>query len=208
MLGIGANASSSDVAVEGSPELDTGLTASSRNSRLRNTGINLEILRTFAIIFFPLSALSVALIIIVQVLRIQKSELPSLSVLNPGVEESEAGAYFVRVNSSTLTLLASYCSSIAPILATFVMILLSYPISRHLLSISESRNEGELPTPYQVGLLITLLNGDLGGLWNWLKYTFVWHKRRKLAAPVIASAFAFLIALFLGYSPKLFLCFI
>jgi hypothetical protein len=199
--------SSTSVAVEGTPALNVNPIPPARGSResfLGKMGISFEILRAFVVIFFPLTCLSAGLIIIVQVLRIRQTQL-SPSMLSPSDEGNEAGAYLVRINSSTLLLLSSYCSSIAPALAAFVMGLLSYPISRHLLSLSESRNAEKLPTPFQLGLLITLLTGDTGSLWDWLKYTFIWHTRHKMAIPLMVSALALFVAFVLGYSQDLFI---
>jgi hypothetical protein len=99
--------------------------------------VDWEIMRAFIIIFFPLASLSAALIGIVRARRVQSMHFSSSSALDMNGDENEPGVYLVRINSTTLVLLASFCSSLAPSLVVFVMNLFSYPVSRHILHTSD-----------------------------------------------------------------------
>lgn len=103
-------------------------------------------------------------------------------------EVYEKSVYYVRINSSALVLLGSFSSSIASILITAFMTLVSYPVARQLLKASQrpAQRDRELPTPYQLGFLITLLNGGIAAIWHWIKYMF---SRNKAVGAVKISVF-------------------
>src|SRR5436190_17243935 len=133
-----------------------------------------NIIYKFAAISIPFIALSGILVAIIFLYRVPNN-IQIHSDLLPG-EIHEKNVYYVRINSSTLVLLGSFSSSIASILITTFMSLVSYPVARRLLLKVQAQNNGDLPTSYQLGLLITLLNGGLGSLWSWIKYMFSRNK--------------------------------
>lgn len=117
------------------------------DNQKRRGGI-LDILFTCSVISFPFVALSAALLGVIFKYRIKHT--------NPS--DDEPGVYYVRINATTLVLLASFSSSVAPLLISFFMNLLSYPISRRIIKLSEQeRPRSLLPTPYQFTLIIALL---------------------------------------------------
>jgi hypothetical protein len=119
----------------------------------------------------PLTLFSALLIGIVFKYRLppfQSSSVPYLSSLNPQYDQS--GVYYVQFSATKLLVLASVSSSVAPLLASFFMNLVSYPIARRILSCSNRKQLAQLPTPSQLGLLIITLSGGPGPLWQWLKY--------------------------------------
>jgi hypothetical protein len=50
------------------------------------------------------------------------------------------------------------------------MLLFSYPVARIILNASQERKTDELPTPYQLSMLLGVLSGSIGSLWSWFKY--------------------------------------
>jgi len=157
------------------------------------TGGTTDILVALAIIFIPLTLFSALLLGIVFQRRIQY--LPPSSSLST-LDDSElysTNAYYVRISSTTVVLLASFSSSIAPTLVSFFMVLFSYPISRRILKISDGRKLSDLPTPFQLGLLITTLSGSLGALWHWVKYLLRWKKQRKIGSSLKLSVLGLLL---------------
>lgn len=157
-----------------------------------------DISLAFAVVVIPLSILSLALLGVVLGFQIDTSKPTSLG---PD-QEPIAGYYIVDMSATTIVLIASYSSTIAPIAVGFAMTLLSYPIANDIIKYSERRQLDKLPTPYQLGLMINLRSGSIGSLWPWFKYTFTWRVRHKTAGVVKAFTLGVATALFLTYYPQ------
>jgi hypothetical protein len=113
--------------------------------------------------------------------------------------EDETDAYYVRISSTVLVLLASFSSTIASLLVGCVMVFLSYPVSKHLLMSSQHTPPEGIPTVYQLGLLMTSL--DAGGwwaLWRWLKYNITTSGPSKLKVLTV-TGYGLLVAHVLVY---------
>jgi hypothetical protein len=87
-----------------------------------------------------------------------------------GTDNSDGGAYYVNFDSTRLITLASWASSSSPYVAAALMTLLSTPLSHKLRRESELDNMDKLPTPWQLSLLMELLNGKLPALWTWAPF--------------------------------------
>ena len=135
------------------------------------------ILVTMGVISLPLFIFSTSLIGLVFSYQIKHIESSS-SFLNHNIPKNEPGVYYVRISSTTLALLASLSSSIAPALVGFVMTLNSYIVSHRILNLKDDKRSRHLPTPYQLVLLVNLLNGTIAALWQWIKYAFRWRTVR------------------------------
>lgn len=155
----------------------------------------LEIYVALGAIAIPLFIFSTSLIALVFIRRVRNNQTPSSS-LSFGIEEDEPGVYYVRVSSTTLVLLASLSSSIAPTLVGFFMTLFSYFASQRMLKLSEDVQYQNLPTPYQLVLLIKILDGGISALWQWIKYTFRW----RTVSIVNTSARSLVLVYFLVYT--------
>jgi hypothetical protein len=163
-----------------------------RSSSKRMTGGTFEILSAIAMVCLPFIAISLLLIGIVFLFRVEggllsTSRLSVLSAASLDPVQTDPTAYYVRIGATTLVLLASFSSSVAISVVSFSMVLLSYPVSRQLLRFSEIRKLNSLPSPYQLGLLITTLNGGINTLWYWTKYFLGWRGSRKVGRVVILS---------------------
>ena len=91
-----------------------------------------EIWVALGVVSIPLVIVSGLLLGIIFTRRVRPTESAS-SALAFNVNEDESNAYYVQISSTTLVLLASFSSTIASIIVGFVMTLLAYPVSRHLL---------------------------------------------------------------------------
>jgi Zn-dependent protease with chaperone function len=145
---------------------------------LQTTGGTAEILLSFVAAFLPFIIFPAVLLGIVFIRRIQLTQT-SLSSSSLNSNENEDGVYYVAISSTTLVLMASFSSSMPSIVVGFVMNLLSYPISRSIVTQSQEGRKHQLPTPYQLGLLITLRNGGWSGLWCWIKYITASARQNK-----------------------------
>lgn len=161
--------------------------------RLQDIGL------AFAVVSIPLSILSVALLGAVLGFQIDTSNSTNLG---PG-QEAIAGYYIVQLSATTIALIASYSSTVAPIAVGFAMTLLSYPIANDIIKYSERKQFEKLPTPYQLGLMINLRSGSVGSLWPWFKYTFRWRVRHKTVGVVKAFTLGVTSALLLTSYPQI-----
>jgi hypothetical protein len=141
-----------------------------------------DISLSFALAFLPLLILSAALLVVVFLYQVdQHGPSPRLA---GAVDQLESGVYYVRISSATFVLIASYCSTVAPLLVGGFMSLISYLVANSILRNSQLRKLQGLPTAFQLGLIITLLKGGAGALWDWVKYTAGWKRRNRLPSSV------------------------
>jgi len=68
--------------------------------------------------------------------------------------EDEAGVYYVNLSATILAQLASWSSSLAPILASFILGPCAYTVCQKDLSKARSNNPDKLLTPYQLALIL------------------------------------------------------
>jgi hypothetical protein len=106
--------------------------------------------------------------------------------------------YLVSLNAATIALIASYSSTFTSIAVGFAMTLLFYIVLKDFVKYSEQKQLDNLPTPYQVGLLIILRGGGFASLWQWFKYTFQWKMRQKISRMLKTSTAGVGVAILLG----------
>lgn len=109
-------------------------------------------------------------------------------------------AFLVDADSTTLIFLASWMSSLAPLLTVFAVTLATYPVAQELLEDTRSQSRKKLPTPYQLSLALSIMNGSTWtGLWNFVLYRLGWKQRASRRSSMLDSvaAVAF-VALLLG----------
>lgn len=104
----------------------------------------------FSSIFFPLIAFSIVILWIVFHYRVTPSKFASLSGMQLKANEDETEYYYVNFSATRILFVASWSSTVAPMLVGAIMTLSLFPISRKLFQISRSDNTSRLPTPYQV----------------------------------------------------------
>jgi hypothetical protein len=145
---------------------------------------------TVPMLFF--SALLLGLIYRYQVVRTDFSN----DSLHFDRGDDGSGAFLVDLSATTLTTIASWSSTVAPVLVGFALSLLRYPIARTLSNAATANRPAQLPTPYQTGLMIGMVaGGGPGSFWQWLKYAATGEGRRQ-RQPGVLKQMAFM--LFLG----------
>lgn len=138
----------------------------------------LEIASASAFVAIPVIAIVVGLLSIINSHRISKSDL----LLNsPQLDQGSCSqpSFYIDFSATTLTFLASLLSTFAAYIAVPFMFLLSFRIAQSLKQKSNGAAQ-KLPTPYQTGLLIGVIGGGMGSLWNCICY--VTRSRKKRAS--------------------------
>jgi hypothetical protein len=149
-----------------------------QNDNNRMGGRTSDIIFRFSVITFPMLIFAGVLLGLVFHYRITHNNPPYGNLQIPGAVD-EPGIYYVNLNVSTITFIASWASTLAPMLVGFVLALASYPICRQYLSQARPGSTQKLLTPYQLALTLTFLNGGgFGAMLSWLKYHFSWRAVR------------------------------
>jgi hypothetical protein len=137
-----------------------------------------EIVVAFLVMTVPMTIFSGLLLGLIFYYRIIQNEF-AFSNLAFDSGHNDAGYIFVRLSATTLIVIASWSSTIAPILVGFAVTLISYPVARGILSASEKSHVAGLPTPYQLTLMLRMLSSaSPSSLWGWLQYHFGWSGKR------------------------------
>jgi hypothetical protein len=118
-------------------------------------------------------------------------------VTNSPPQADEAAVYYVKFSATQLTTVASWSSTLTPLLPGLIMTLLFFPIASQIRSLSDARDMSRLPTPHQLNLLLCMSGGGFGAVWEWAKYIF-WRRREKSVYAVRLSAAFLVISLLLG----------
>ena len=155
-------------------------------------GALLEICLAVATITLPLIALSVLLLALIFRHRVSHAQPTSNTLRYPTLVD-EPGVYYVNMSATKLITIASWASSVAPMLPSFVMILWSYPLARRFLARSDRRAARALPTPFQLSLVVEFLHAGLGSFWKWLQY-LRWPHHERLSPAVTSSMVGLLFA--------------
>ena len=143
-----------------------------------------DILIASTILTVPMLALSGVLLALIFSNQVQNN--PSLFDGGNNTRKStDDAAYYVDYSATRLITVASWTSTVAPLLPSFIMILISYPIAQRILNNSRTHGTESLPTPYQTSLLLGLYTGSVSSLWPLFKYRS-WQSHERL--PSIARA--------------------
>jgi hypothetical protein len=150
--------------------------------RKRMGGRFSNILLSLIVIALPMLLLTVLMLGFVFQYRVTHNNAPFDNLQLEGAED-EPGIYYVNFSAPFLVIVASWSSTVAPMLASFILILAAYPICREYLKKAQANSPEavkELPTPYQLALTLRFMNGGgFGALWSWLKYNIGWRKERQ-----------------------------
>ncbi|KAF3396084.1 hypothetical protein F1880_007227 [Penicillium rolfsii] len=146
-----------------------------------------EILIAFAVMTLPLLIFSGILLGLVFHYRIEQNDFLS-SDLAFDSDQDNPNVYFVRISATTLTTIASWSSTVAPILVGFGVALVSYPVAKGLLKASENQDVAQLPTPFQFSLIVRMISsGSFSALWSWMMYSYGWRGKRERQGSAIKS---------------------
>ena len=106
-------------------------------------------------------------------------------------------AYFVNYSATTLVYIASLSSTLATLLVGAAMILFSYSLARTMALNSDANDVSKLPSPFQLQLLIRIVDGRLTALSSYLMYVLSRKQRKVTVVPVLWHAVAMMLALVL-----------
>lgn len=138
-----------------------------------------EILFSFAILTIPMLTLSSILLGLIYHFQVVHND-PVSTYLRLSSTQGEPGVIYVNLSATTLAIVSSWSSSVAPLLLGSALTLISYPVAKKILLASRDNKPNQLLTPYQLSLMLRMLaNGSLLSLWSWLKYSFGWRGRRE-----------------------------
>ncbi|KAL8754690.1 MAG: hypothetical protein Q9199_004165 [Rusavskia elegans] len=90
---------------------------------------------------------------------------------------SLGSAIYSKIPSTQLSFMASFSSTLATTLLPAVMALFSYTIALAITRDSDTENRQGLPSPFQLQLLISSLDGSLLSLWSFIRYLFGRNRR-------------------------------
>lgn len=138
-----------------------------------------EILLAFSVMTIPMIFFSALLLGLIFYFRITQNDFVSAN-LAFALGQTNSNVIFVKMSATTLTTVASWSSTAAPILVGFAITLVSYPVAKGLLMASKRHDTAQLPTPFQLSLILRIVSsGSPSALWSWLKYSFGWGSRHE-----------------------------
>lgn len=156
-----------------------------RPSSSRMGGRYLEILLSFLVMTVPMLAFSALLLGLIYHYRIVRNPFPSDNLrFQEGQDDSSA--IYVGLSATTLITVASWSSTMAPLLVGFALTLLSCPVASTLLKAGRDSRPEQLTTTFQLSLMLRMLcSGGPGSLWHWITYALGWRGRRQSQPPVL-----------------------
>ena len=157
-------------------------------------GANMEIGLASATLLVPMLALSAILITLVFSHQMPNNN-STYTITGNGTAESLGAAYYVDYSATTLVYIASLTSTVATLLLSAAMVLFSYFLASKFAKQSDNGEHHRLPSPYQLELLIRIIDGRLMALWSYLLYLFGSKQKRIRVMPVLLQASALMIAL-------------
>lgn len=95
-------------------------------------------------------------------------------------DRDEPGVYYVNFSATRLIFVASWSSSLAPLLVTSMAALWSHRVAHEWLLRSRAQTSSSLPTPYQLSLALGMLTGSATtSLYRWITYSFTTRKSKQ-----------------------------
>lgn len=154
-----------------------------------------DILTSLAVIVIPAVLLTAVLLGLITHNQVQQTYSALLGVPNP--QATDSTALFVDFSATRLLTVASWISTVSSLLPSFAMTLLSYPVARSILDASRNRSRAKLPTPYQLSMLLGVLNGSVRSLWSWVEYRR-WKRREPVDSATKYSIIGLVFVTMLG----------
>lgn len=183
-------------------ETEAGSSNHARNppDSRRMSGRTREITFACILMTIPMAAFSALLLGLIYYYRVVPSKLTSDTLQLPG-EQSNSNAIYVQISATTLTTIASWSSTVGPILVGSAVTLISYPMARRLLLAARTDRPDLLPTSFQLSLMVsTITSGSPQSFFHWLRYTLGWRGRKQSQArPMNLLTLTLCVALALRY---------
>jgi hypothetical protein len=153
-------------------------------------GARRDIFWALACILVPMLGLSALMVGLVLANKVKNNDDSDSPLVVPQRQDIDGSAYYVHINSTTFATIASWSSTVAPLLIMAAMSLASFPVARNLKDRSPS-DSVDLPTPFQLGILLETLTGSIMSLWNFIRYRR-WEHKQSIAS-VLRSALVVLV---------------
>ena len=151
---------------------------------VRIGGANREIALALLAVAFPMLLLSAILLGVVFANRVDQKDLWFRSLEYPSAAD-DTSAFYIHYEAARFATVASWTSSVAPLLSSFVMLLFSFSAANGLRPANSSHANSQ-PTPFQFNLLLQALGGGLGAVVSLLGYG-KWKRRAKLVRVVVST---------------------
>lgn len=158
-------------------------------------GSALEIGLASTVLTLPMLTLTAVLIALVCINRMPSHS--STYSYNNETALALGSAFYVKYSPTALVYIASLSSTLATILISSAMVLFSYPLARNMIRKSDSRDTSRLPSPFQLQLLIRMIDGRLTALWSYLFYISSRKQRKTPIVPLLWRAVAMMVTLVL-----------
>jgi hypothetical protein len=132
------------------------------------------------------------------------NQVPQTYSQLPGVPDPlarESSAFLVDFSATRLLTVASWASTLTSLLPSFAMLLVSFPVAYTIMNASKDKKTDDLPTPYQLSMLLGVLGGSIASLWSWFKYQG-WEKRERVNGIAKRSITWLVIVSVLGFVEK------
>lgn len=163
-------------------------TTSQHNEKTK--GRNGEIAWSAILLTIPLLLLTCVLFALVFGYRVTIDDAPFDHLKGNESALGDDDAYYVALNATFLIFLASWMSSLAPMLTGVAITLAAYPIAGKLLQDTIGDNRQNLLTPFQFNLAVRLVDGSAwSGLWRLLLYKLGWGKQTRTHGTALTALF-------------------
>jgi hypothetical protein len=134
------------------------------------------------IVTFPSALLSGVLLGMIYGYRV-RSEPSLFSSINNEQLNGPQGYLLINHSATRLVFIASFISMLAPVLAGSIMALWTLPIAQSMRIASRTCQYSQLPTPYQLSLVIGLSLASYQRLWRY--YEYLLSRTRSAIPPIL-----------------------
>ena len=152
-----------------------------------------EIMLATAILVIPMLALALVLIGLV-FSNLMPTTNASYSTGNK-TDLPLGQAYYVAYSATRLVFVSSVSSTLSTVLMGSAMLLFSYPVAAYLARKSDAEVTSKLPTPYQLSLMVNLIEAKLLSLFSVLSYIAGSKKKKVAVVPDLARLITMLLGL-------------
>jgi hypothetical protein len=160
------------------------------------------IFTTLTLIMVPMLGLAALLLGLVLANNVEKpaNDAPTSTSLTLDLRaEFDSSAFYVDFNPTTLVTIASWSSTVAPLLAVCAMMLVAFPLAQSLRDNSQTSGSN-LPTPFQFSMLLDSLSAGITPLWSVMSYWCWPHKDGKMPSNVRNALSVLAVFTILGYT--------
>lgn len=139
--------------------------------------------------------------VVQEIKQVHSSDLINQTLFE--VNQLKAGGtsvYFLwaskQTTPGTLHTIASITGKVMPFITSTSMALVAFFAGRRIIDVTRARKQQSMPTPHQMSILISLLNGSgLRPLWETMKYRFQNHEPLVQPVPLAFWSLAWIVIL-------------